>query len=107
MENSASKDLKRIKPHFKHIKQTYSFPMAFYRYKVICASFEPSLDELEKLCALLGNASIKYVIYILNLLELGCWMKCLELLLMKLWLDINLPKIPNKNLKRKVIILIY
>ena len=33
--------------------------MAFYKYKTIHASFEPTLEELEQLCLLLGNSSIK------------------------------------------------
>jgi hypothetical protein len=59
MENSSSQDFKRLEDHFKYVKSQYGFDMAFYRYKTIRASFEPTLEELERMCLLLGNSSIK------------------------------------------------
>lgn len=59
MENSASKEFKHIKPHFDYIKETYGVKLPFYRYKIIRSSFEPTQEEIEKLCQLLGETSIK------------------------------------------------
>ena len=59
MENSASKEFKKLKVHFKYIKKTYNTQIPYYKYKATRSAIILTLQELENLAKLLSESSCR------------------------------------------------